>query len=568
MKQSSAPSQTSVRELAAVCAEKDPRLELLCTTLLHRAAIDEKRSAPIFDGVDLGDPQSWPDMVMRVRELTVEPDQRRRTGIHHTSQGVAEHLARLAIGDDVPEMVWDPACGGGAFLLAAARHLAPAIGRAEAASRMAGCDVDETACAVTRTALALWAAERIESTVRVGDSLLLEHPRPKVGRAVALTNPPFRSPLLERTRSDRARESALAERFGADQGAYANEAALFVMLIVGWLRTGDRAGVVIPRSQFANRDSHSMREMLVSRCSIDHVWSDAKDEFDAAVAVCGIVLTCGGTQRAVVRSAGTPAKTAEPVPLGDWGRLLVGQSDVPDVDLGSGPPLAAVAKTTAGFRDEYYALTDLVDEQGEQGEPGYRLVTTGTIDVMTHRWGERAQRYAKRKWDRPIVPVGQITKRADDGDRSARWFLDLACPKVLVATQSKLIEATVDVDGTLLAVTPVVAVVPVDESVSVWHLAAALSAPPVAAHCRLGLAGSGLARDSIRVSARSLSEIPLPVDTAAWDRSAVLAEAIADSSDASSLLGEFSEVATDAYGADRAVARWWLELALQNRAKR
>ena len=59
-------------------------------------------------------------------------------------------------------------------------------------------------------------------------------------------------------------------------------------------------------------------------------------------------------------------------------------------------------------------------------------------------------------------------------------------PKVLVASQTKVIEAVVDEAGRAVPGTPVVSVEPTDPEVDVWHLAALLTSPVATRTARAG----------------------------------------------------------------------------------
>ncbi|NIR36154.1 MAG: hypothetical protein GWN79_06265 [Actinobacteria bacterium] len=154
------------------------------------------------------------------------------------------------------------------------------------------------------------------------------------------------------------------------------------------------------------------------------------------------------------------------------------------------------------------------DEPG--GTP--RLVTSGLIDPLRLRWGERVCRYDRRRWRHPVVDLDRVD------DAVEGWVVARLVPKVLVATQTRTVEAVVDPDGSLVPSTPVVSVEPSGPVPSLWHLAAVLSSPVVAALVATTAAGSALSRDAMRVSARTVAALPLPADAAAWDAAAEAAE--------------------------------------------
>ena len=82
--------------------------------------------------------------------------ERHLNGIHYTPTAVAQGLVRVALADIARDSrVGDPACGAGAFLLAAAEHLRT-LGAPVARivrEQLFGADIDATAVALTRLEL-------------------------------------------------------------------------------------------------------------------------------------------------------------------------------------------------------------------------------------------------------------------------------------------------------------------------------------------------------------------------------------------------------------------------------
>jgi hypothetical protein len=199
-----------------------------------------------------------------------------------------------------------------------------------------------------------------------------------------------------------------------------------------------------------------------------------------------------------------------------------------------------MATATAGFREQFYGLAAHVVES-EHGELP-RLVTCGVIDVGHCAWGERPLRFAGRRWQHPRVDVAAI-----DGEALRRWVHDRLVPKVVLATQTKVLEAAVDLDGTWVPSTPVIAVhAPAEE---LFRVAAVLSAPPVSAWAASNYSGVALASNAIKLSARQALEIPLPADDDAW-REAADVLAAGD-------LREAGRLMTAAYGCEPDVLDWW-----------
>jgi hypothetical protein len=100
-----------------------------------------------------------------------------------------------------------------------------------------------------------------------------------------------------------------------------------------------------------------------------------------------------------------------------------------------------------------------------------------------------------------------------------RWLARRLHPKVLVATQSKVIEALVDEAGGLAPTTPVVSVYP-REGTDLWHVAAVLLAPLVSAWAMERWGVTALSPGTLKLAARQVEELPLPADGDAWDEGA------------------------------------------------
>jgi hypothetical protein len=102
------------------------------------------------------------------------------------------------------------------------------------------------------------------------------------------------------------------------------------------------------------------------------------------------------------------------------------------------------------------------------------------------------------------------------------WVISRLKPKVLVATQTKILEVLPDPEGILVPSTPTISVECDKEDI--WKITAALSAPAVSASSFSITAGSALSSDTIKLSARQINEIPLPEDMLAWESAAYFAE--------------------------------------------
>lgn len=519
-----------------------------------------------------------PEAVVRDHELSLAPDRRKVLGAHYTPPELAHRIVGLAVEalGRTPRAVADPCCGAGSFLLAAADALEEhGVAAADVLTRLYGADADGEAVAAARRALQLWARRRglgdrdvPEPHLDVADTLLGPPPWwPAVDAVVG--NPPFLGQLGRATARSAPRRSAVAERFPSI-GPYTDDAALFLLGAADLVGPGGVVALLQPQSLLGSRDAAPVRDAVLAKADLVGVWASGRSHFDAAVRVCAPVLRRRDTDRPAeerpvrpsVRVFWDDSRGEEPAPVAGapWGPLLAGVAGLPEL-----PPLPAAAATvasmasaTAGFRDEFYAVAACTREPGEPGwsPVSPRVATVGMVDATDLAWGRRPARLAGRKVVAPRLDRAGLERTAP---RVARWVTARLVPKVLVATQTRALEAVVDAAGDVVPVTPLVSVEPFDPG-DVWLVAAALLAPPVAARGAAELLGSGRGSHALRWSSRSVLAVPLPAERAPWQAAAdLLAAAQADESRRPELLHEAGSLLCGAHGmdADHPVLDWW-----------
>lgn len=501
-------------------------------------------------------------------------DEERNAGAHYTPAAVAAGLVAVTslealASDGRPPVVWDPSCGGGAFLLAAAeRLLAAGIDPARIVDALLwGTDVDPGAVAVTEAALVWWAAEHGAPDARpadhlvVADALVADRPGPVEGFGVVVGNPPFQSQLSTGTARDADRRRALRARFGPGVGAYTDTAVVFWLLAVDALAPGGEAAIVLPTSVLSARDGAPVRAAIDAVADLVGLWAAHEPVFAASVDVCAPLVRRRPDDRNGLVPTGTPHPDPDPSAVRrwrgvgferlldaperpaarSWSPLLLASLGVPEPHYRSDGSLGDRATATAGFRDEYYGLVPHVRDlaPGESDPPpGWSpLVTTGLVDVGAWAWGHRPVRFARQRFDRPVVDRAGVER---DGGRAAAWVRVTGVPKLVVATQTRVGEAAVDVDGTWVPGTPLVAVLPTfpgrpyrdasqdpldqiespdrpDLIEELWRLAAVVCSPLGSSVALAQTAGSGRARHTIRPRVDTVEALPLPVDRQAWD---------------------------------------------------
>lgn len=371
--------------------------------------------------------------------------------------------------------VLDPACGDGRFLAAVANRLArdhPAL-----EVRLTGCDIDPAALAAVD-----------HPAVRCMHADALAHDWGHERFDLVVGNPPYLSQMAAAT------TRGGASRHGG--GPYADAAVEFLALSVRLARPdGGRVGLVLPQSILGARDAAPVRAQVARDADLAWSWwARHQRHFDAQVHVCALGF----------RRPSTGATTQA-----SFTRVVTDRLGIPPLELAALRTDGTVgdrAELNANFRDEYYALVPAVSDEAT-GPP---LVTSGLIDPGRCHWGHRPVTFAKRTFVAPRVDLGLLT------GRFPAWAARKLVPKVLVANQTRVVEAAPDPTGAWLPGVPVSTVTPAgvaDPERTVWELTAALTGPVATIHAWEATAGTGLSATAVRVGPAVLGSVPWPAGT-------------------------------------------------------
>ena len=374
--------------------------------------------------------------------------------------------------------VLDPACGTGR-LLAGAAQVAAERGLA---LELHGVELEPALADVARQSLP-------SACIRTGDALSAIQADERFD--IVLLNPPYRGRMRRSDAHADERLQALHTRFGALLGPYADPSTGFVLLAESLLEPAGRLGAIVPVSMVSARDATAARAHLASTCRTIDCWS-APAAFEAQVHTACLVL-----ER---RSSKTDDAC-------DWPTRLATAAGVPLIDDPHGPTIGSLATVTADFRDEYYALKGHVVECADD-EAASPLLTCGLIDPGMHWHGVRPARVHRQRWTAP----GVLAHESINAQLNARLV-----PKVLVATQTSVIESVADPQGLLMPSTPVIRVVPHDPD-DVWRLAVSLHAPQASALALHRHFGAGRAPSTLRLRAADIAALPLAPRGEALDK--------------------------------------------------
>jgi hypothetical protein len=307
-------------------------------------------------------------------------------------------LERLQPGPE--DLLLDPSCGDGEFLVGAVRHAARHFPPEQArrfSLRLAGLDSHPEAvhaarrrvAAALREELGLRAAEE-DLCIRHHDALdawerpELERVLPFEGRRVVIAgNPPY----VEAKRLSAAAKAALRARLNGAASGPPDLYLYFLHCCLNWLRQGDTLGLVLPNKVLVNANARSVRERLLADGALRGVdFATRAGLFDGA-GVYPVVLYAGG-------SGGSAAELAR-VERVDGALLRTPLPDLPqDAYRGTGGRVLFPSPAEAVLRD---ALLKLVRGAGPRLDDVLDIRWT----VSFHRRGLRERFITRRRPDSP-----------------------------------------------------------------------------------------------------------------------------------------------------------------------
>lgn len=413
-----------------------------------------------------------------------------------------------------PIRVLDPACGDGRFLLAVAERLY----ELDYSVELVGCDIDRGAL-----------DQVTDPRVQLIHADALTHDWGREHFEIVVGNPPFLSQMAaETTRGGSSRHGG---------GPYADAAVEFMALAVSLADPqGGRVALVLPQSILAARDGRPVRDSVAEQADLEWSWWEPRQQhFDASVNVCVL-----GFRRPA--TGATSAST--------WTRVVTDRLGIPALDqntLETNGTLGDRAELNVNFRDEYYALVPVVSDDAD-GPP---LVTSGLIDPGICRWGDQPVRFAKQRFEHPRVDLSGLT------GRFPAWAARKLVPKVLVANQTRILEAVADPEGSWLPGVPVTTVTPSETltavPATVWELAAVLTSPVASVLAWHAAGGTGMSTTSIRVGPAVLAATPWPAGPIG-----AAVDALGDGDVTACALAITRAYGIDQPSADRLVT-WWSE---------
>ncbi len=481
-------------------------------------------------------------------------------GAFYTPFGIVERVLELSFGSspiylrdtkDTPFRVIDPTCGTGNFLLVAALHLASLSEETEIENQdrlvwivencIYGADLDPEATRLAVSNLVQLTGGKADSSkiskhFYTGNALLLNEETdtlfgsfdptwssvfPEVfdsysaGFDAVIGNPPFLNQLKSETALDSAVAGHLKKSMGENAQALTNAATLFLAAATRIIKEASgRIAFIEPLSIIATRDSEPLRKSVDEAGHLEAMWICEDQVFDAAVQTCVVFINQshhGGIKVYAGESGVFVAEVPKEATPGEWSRFIYAARSLPNFEIASGPALSEIAEATNDFRDEYYGLIGhVIDKESAESHKFPKLLTVGKVDLAQALWGDSDTKFAKDKYLHPRVDVDALSKKLQ------KWAKVRLQPKVIVATQTRLIELFVDEAGEYLPSIPLASVTPLQPE-NLWKVAACLAAPPISLLAYQRLAGAGMSAEVLKLSARNLLKLPLPADDEKWN---------------------------------------------------
>lgn len=473
-----------------------------------------------------------PEWLAHAYESMLAAATRQTRGVFYTPLPIARNLVALAQRHAPARTlaVLDPACGTGRFLVASIDAMvARGVDRLEATCRVHGVDIDPWALQIART-LAWWplrdrlgSPDDLRPQFACGDALqgTIERAWPGVSFDFVVGNPPFLNQLEVATARGRGTHPLAA--------GYADTSAVFLAKAIELAKPGGVVAMIQPQSILSARDAGPIRRFVHERGRLAALWHAGDGVFDASTHVCAPVIVVGSAQGPVERATGPAfdhAPAAAGADAGTWAPLVADLLGVPEVTVSATATLADYAEATADFRDQYYGLRGAVIEDAPQHRTSHfpPLVTTGLVDAAVCHWGPagvgRGTRFDKLPYAAPRVDIDALEPAL------RAWARQRLVPKIILATQTPIIECVADRRGEWLPAVPLITITPSPrfcEPEALWLIAAILLSPATSAEAMRRVAGSGLSRDAIKLSAKQAMLLPAPQDvTPAWRAAAAL----------------------------------------------
>lgn len=465
---------------------------------------------------------------------------RRSQGAFYTPRGLVEKVLSITWLTLLSEpgsrqlALLDPTCGSGNFLVAA-QQLASV--RQERETLIYGVDTDPLAVSLARARLALGhpspptdIVQLLGSRIVVANALELFSPH-SVDKGplpahfdCVVGNPPFINRLKGQAPIGPQERVFLSDVTGDTARTYTDLSAIFLHLASELTSPGGYVALCQPSSVVSARDTGAIRDHLNERAHLVELLTSNTGGFEASVGVCVPILQVRSAPLAVtgpIEHAGSATHLEEP--RYTWASHLAKSLGIPapgtrrarsqEVVIGD------LARVTADFRDQYYWVCSAVEEAPTPWCHLLPIITTGLIGSSLCKWGNRPARIAGQTFNRPGLDATSDT--VTNEPRFEEWLRTRMVPKILVATQSKILESTVDEEGIYVPMVPVVSIIP-HSTEDLFLIQAALQSPFLSGLATYRHIGTGMSPGALKLSAKQIAALPLPGHSLKWEEAGLL----------------------------------------------
>lgn len=477
--------------------------------------------------------------------------QRKVRGAYYTPAELVQAI--LEPWDSAPpnSTLLDPACGGGAFLLAAYDRLLRRMPDADGAARshclqtqIFGIDRDPLAVSVTRLSLLLRLLDDgslplahlpdLTRTIHAGNSLVeVEHQPEQIldgqdwqrlfteiqlagGFDAVVGNPPYldaegmtrHQPLLRRY---------CTQHYRTATGNW-DLFCVFIERALSLCKPGGWHSFVVPNKLLSAGYGTATRSLL----ACDHQLTHLRDYSRVSVFPAAIYPIVYHVRRSppttntqvcyeemasleqMARQVWFPLRTLQ-TPQHPWQIGGNPKQGAAIATLQSAPTLADYATLTdAATVTEAYAIRPLIREAAPENATispdGFRMVNSGTLDPYQMLWGKKPLRYLGDRYLHPIIPNGALANLPPKRLHQARQ------PKLLVASMTRRLEAVFDEAGHWFAGKSTTVILP---HVNPYWLLALLNSKLIQLWFRQTFAGNRLQGGYLRIGAPQLRQIPV-----------------------------------------------------------
>lgn len=447
-------------------------------------------------------------------ERQLDPSLRKSRGVFYTPKVLVDYLVRHTLGswlenkspDEIKTLrIYDPACGGGAFLHGALECLAtwyrefdPSADAAEIANRhLYGTDIDRQAVRIARRSLGC-------DNIRVADAL--SQPL-EPAFDVILANPPFLNGVENPHIS-----ASLRDRFACARGTI-DASILFQELCLRLLRPGGKCGLIVPNKFLSAPFGTAFRKYATQEARLERLadFSQSRLFPDAAVYPVAYVLAKDNTNLPTTIEREEIVRTCHTSPsnLETWDQLFFAGMSLLQRLRQEFLPLRDVCEVAASATaTEAYAFRSHLTD--DLSTPGFRLVTSGLIDRYAHHHGNKPVRYLKKNFAAPILP---LNCPAISANRRRQY----ASEKLIVSGLSRCLKVIHD-HGQLAGAVPTVQILRRDPNINLKAILAILNSKFIDRWFRETFNSLSLSGGYLRIGSPQIGAIPIwPRDRADYD---------------------------------------------------